>query len=257
MLNYISIVIPTYNRPLFLSRLLTSISIQTYKHFEVIIIDDHSSCQNDYENVISDYRYESFDIIYERNTQSFGAPYSRNKGIKLSKYDLIALVDDDDEWMAEKLELQVSKYLENQVDVGIVYGWANAIKNDEVCFEYRSNIEGKALKHILKECFIPSPTVLVTKKAIADAGYFDENMPSCQDWDMWTRILSLGYRCVVVKKVIAKYHKHNLDSVGCSARANEGYRKYFIKHFSKNLFFLNFNNIKKTLKLLIIYYFKK
>ncbi len=222
----VSVVIPTYERPDLLERLLKSVYEQTYKDFEVIVVDDNSSRREEYKDLLAKFS----DVKYFVNEGNKGAPYSRNRGIQMADGELIALVDDDDEWLPEKLEGQVEIFDENPDHLGIVYTWTKAIKNNKVCFEYASEVTGHAIRDILLECFIPSPSVLVRKTALFDAGLFDVNMPSCQDWDMWTRILAKGYFCLPLKSFQTIYHKHERDSIGESSKAKQGYRLFYRKH---------------------------
>lgn len=236
----ISIVIPTYKRPDFLDRLLKSIANQTFKYFEVIVVDDNSPNYEEYLPVIEKYKKIFKEFKFLRNSENKGAPYSRNRGIKEARYDLIALVDDDDEWLPEKLERQFEVFENSDNNLGLVYTWTDAIdENGNVVYEYRDEIEGNPKKEILKECFIPSPSVMVRKKAIIEAGLFDERMPSCQDWDMWTRIIMLGYNVKVIKKVVTLYHKHNNGNIGLSKNASNGYKKYYLKNLLNSLKYYN------------------
>lgn len=232
----VSIVIPTYNRPDLLGRLLESIARQTYKYFEVIVIDDNSPNFDGYQQILNKYRDVFDEFTFLSNETNRGAPYSRNRGILIAKYDLIALVDDDDEWLPIKLKKQVELFDGNDAKLGIVYTWTDSVDDDaHILHRYRGEIEGVALEEILSECFIPSPSVMVSKTAILEAGLFDEDFPSCQDWDMWTRVIAKGYKCSVVKEVVTIYHKHCLESIGLSENALNGYRKYYKKHLSKTL----------------------
>ena len=250
----VSIVIPTYKRPHFLDRLLKSIASQTFKKFEIIVVDDCSPNYNDYVLVIEKYKKNLKEFKFLRNSENRGAPYSRNRGIKEAKYDLIALVDDDDEWLPKKLEMQFEIFKNNNENLGLVYTWTDAIdENGKVVYKYRSEIEGNPKKEILKECFIPSPSVMVRKKAIIEAGLFDEKMPSCQDWDMWTRIIMKGYEVKVVKEVVTIYHKHREGNIGLSERAKEGYKMYYKKHIFSTIldFKILFLFIKRYIGLII------
>jgi glycosyltransferase involved in cell wall biosynthesis len=227
----VSIVIPTYNRPDLLDRLLTSITRQTFKEFEVIVVDDNSPNFGEYELLIKKYQDLFSEFAFLSNETNRGAPHSRNRGILTAKYDLIALVDDDDEWLPIKLERQVGIFNRSDAKVGIVYTWTDAVnENNEIVYCYRSDIEGNAIREILSECYIPSPSVMVRKQAIIEAGLFDESFPSCQDWDMWTRILEQNYECRVIKQVVTIYYKHSRESIGTSKSALQGYAKYYRKH---------------------------
>ena len=227
----ISIVISTYNRVSLLERLLLSIERQTFRDYEIIVVDDCSSDVEGYEKLIDSFRPKVPSLLYLRNDSNSGAPFSRNRGIMAAKYDYIALVDDDDEWLPEKLERQVEILAGSGEDAGIVYTWADAVDEaGNVHYQYRSVIEGNAVKEILNTCFIPSPSVVAKKEALVKAGLFDRNLPSCQDWDMWVRILSSGYTCRVVKNVETIYHIHKGESIGGSAKALHGYSLFYRKH---------------------------
>ena len=227
----VSIVIPTYKRVNYLKRLLKSIEKQTFKNFEIIIVDDCSPNKDEYYQVVEEYKSVFSEFIFLTNNENKGAPYSRNKGIKLAKYNLIALVDDDDEWLPDKLKHQVEIFATKK-DVDIVYSWVNAVDKDgKIVYKYRSEIEGNPKYEILRSCFIPSPSVMVKKSKIISAGLFDENLPSCQDWDMWTRMILNGAKVKVVKQVDAIYHKHNDETIGTNNMAYKGFLLYFRKHF--------------------------
>lgn len=228
----ISIVIPSYNRPRMLVRLLNSIAVQTYKDFEVIVINDNSKGLEQYEQVINEYRERIPNLIYEINKVNYGAPYCRNRGIELSKNDYIAFVDDDDEWLPEKLEMQIERLNEVNSKVGLIYTWTYVADKGKLYENvYCSKIEGYQKQEILRNCFIPSPSVIVKKEVFKKVGLFDLNFPSCQDWEMWTRILLAGYSCIVVPKYLTIYHKHNESSIGLSKNAHMGYRMYYQKYW--------------------------
>ena len=86
----ISIVIPTYNRPDLLDRLLSSIKNQTFISYEIIIINDNSKNLKSYKKVIDKYKQMFNSLTYIVNDKNMGAPYSRNIGISKSNFKLIA-----------------------------------------------------------------------------------------------------------------------------------------------------------------------
>jgi len=226
----ISIVIPTYERPFLLRRLLHSIAMQTYKEFEVFVIDDASSQEKEYRTLIEDFSELIPRLSYHRNRINYGPCYTRNKGIDMAKGTWVALVDDDDEWKLTKLEKQIALAKTVSSKVGIIYTWCEAVDDRKVIWEYHNSLEGDVLPALLKECFIPSPSALVRREALFVAGCFDLRMPSCQDWDMWTRICVKGYQVACVKSVETLYHKHSLPTVGTSPKAPLGYNLFWEKH---------------------------
>jgi len=229
-MNLVSIIIPTYNRPDYLDRLLKSIKMQTFKNFEVIIIDDSSPQKSGYRKVIENYS-RSITICYYRNNINRGAQYCRNRGISLSKCKYIAFVDDDDEWLPNKLEKQIILFESKSKNVALIYSWANTInQNNEIIFKYRKIFKKDNLMALLDSCFIPSPTVMIKREIFESVGGFDERLPSCQDWDMWTRIVEYGFEYDLVEEVLALHHKHNRISLGKSPNSLYGFYLYYEKH---------------------------
>lgn len=247
----VSIVIPSFERPELLDRLLKSIEHQTYKKFEVHVVDDYSKNTEEIERVVNKYK-TLMNIKFTKNASRMGAPYSRNQGIRSATYDLIALVDDDDEWRESKLEKQVKAFEESSERVGIVYTWTEVVNtNREVIRVMTPEIEGDARSEILTECFIPSPSVMVKKSAIVEAGLFDESFPSCQDWDTWTRIIFKGYEVKVCKEILTYYLKHDGPTIGTSPRAKQGFILYYKKHFFKLLYYGKIRHIVRLFRLMV------
>lgn len=229
----ISIVIPSFERIDFLEKLLVSIKNQTYDNYEVIIVDDNSSNKEDYQKFIAKWRSKFKFFTYLRNNENKGAPYSRNKGIKVAKSNIIALVDDDDEWLSEKLEKQIKKLNEGY---DIVYTYTDLVdENNNIIASCNNIIPVNLKKEILKGCFIPSPSVMFLKDKFIEAGMFDENFPSCQDWEMWTKMILKNCRCGVVSETLTLYRKHSQTSIGISKRAFLGYKMYVKKFYLKAL----------------------
>ena len=246
----VSVVIPTFRRPEMLRRLLVSIAAQTYPSYEVIVVDDCSP-ERDYATVVAEMRPRLPQLIFLRNDSNRGAPYSRNRGILAARHPLIALVDDDDEWLPRKLEQQVRAFAAAPDHVGLIYTWTDVVENGIREPLYRASVEGRSLPSLLGECFIPSPSVMARRAALLDTGLFDETLPSCQDWDMWTRMLARGYEMRVVPEVLTLYHKHDADSVGTSPRARAGYARYYHKHFWKLLRFRQWRQLARYARLTV------
>lgn len=97
----ISVVIPTYNRAHYVCEAIDSVLAQTYKNIEIIAVDDGST--DNTKDIIQQYS-SRIKYIYQNNA---GPSAARNNGIKQSNGDLIAFLDSDDIWLAEKLERQV------------------------------------------------------------------------------------------------------------------------------------------------------
>ena len=228
----ISVVIPTYKRPALLSRLLESICQQTLQPYEVIVIDDASGMDSAYCNIIDRFKLRLPNLQFHSLAANSGAPRARNTGIRMAKSEWIALVDDDDEWQPEKLAKQWRVAAQSELTVGLIYTWAQAQGvGEQPSDTSRHTVRGDARRAILSTNFIMSASVIVRKHAVEEAGLFDETLPSCQDWDMWTRIFLGGFTCEVVPEVLTVYHRHGGESIGLSTRAKLGYKLFLDRHF--------------------------
>ena len=228
----ISVVIPTYKRPDLLARLLESICQQTLLPSEVIVIDDASSMDQAYRSCIDQFKSRLPALHFQSLPTNAGAPYARNTGIRQAKGEWIALVDDDDEWLPEKLAKQWELAQKAPHAVGLIYTWTHAQGvGEQASYASRHLVRGDARRAIFSTNFIMSASVMVRKRAIEQAGLFDEALPSCQDWDMWARIFLQGYTCEVVPEVLTIYHRHGGESIGLSPRAKLGYKLFLDRHF--------------------------
>lgn len=254
----ISVVIPTFKRPDMLKRLLESILAQTLLPLEIIIVDDCSPDQESYDKVVDQFKHKNVEINYHSLAENAGAPACRNLGIRMAKGDWIALVDDDDEWLPMKLAEQVNCIQQScQTNVGLIYTWTDVVQSNCVAIPlYRATFSGRFLNDILHQCFIPSPSVLVKKEALLQAGLFDIDFPSCQDWDMWVRIAKAGFTCDCVQKVCTLYHKHGGESIGLSPRATMGYFYFYRKHLLSLLLFAQWRHIIRFIRLFWRVYYK-
>lgn len=102
----VSVIIPTYNRAHLIGRAIKSVLNQTYKDFEIIIVDDGSTDKT--EEVVKDFKDER--VRYIRREKNKGGSAARNTGIKAARGEYIAFQDSDDEWLPEKLEKQMKAF---------------------------------------------------------------------------------------------------------------------------------------------------
>src|SRR5699024_5200652 len=117
----VSVIIPTFERsPNLIDRSIKSAQNQTYSNLEIIVIDDSPSTykkRNEVEKYINS--LEDDRLIYIQHNENMGANVARNNGIRHSKGEFCAFLDDDDEWELNKIELQLNKIIES--NSGLVY----------------------------------------------------------------------------------------------------------------------------------------
>ena len=187
----VSVIITTFKRPNLLSRAIDSVFDQTYKNYEIIVVDDNdprSIEKNQTQQILSYPKYSS--IKYIDLNGNFGYAKARNIGIQNSKGTYIAFLDDDDAWLPEKLEKQVTR-IETDELIGLVYCSGFNVKNNGEI--YKIDISRKPSGYIFKELLMEdsigaTSKVLVRKNCINSIGLLDESTPTRADHDWFLRL---------------------------------------------------------------------
>lgn len=211
----VSVVIPTHNRDYILRRAVDSVLNQTYSNLEIIIISDGST--DNTEEVLKELEEEDSRIKSISYHPSKGANYARNKGIELSSGSHIAFLDDDDEWHEDKLEMQIDIFKSNN-KIGLVYTGKKVIYvNEKKEYSSISKLQGDLSKEILKKNVIgTTSSVMVRKKELKKAGFFDEKMPAMQDYELWIRICQITQVGVVPMEKVNYYNDTNKKQISSS-----------------------------------------
>lgn len=199
----ISVVMPTYNRGYILERSIKSVLNQTYKDLELIIVDDNSN--DNTEEIIKSIKDNR--IRYIKQKENLGANKARNRGICESRGDLIAFQDSDDEWLPNKLEIQIRELKKKKSD--LVFCSFNRFENDKKEIIPNKNInESNIQNELLHGNFISTQTILA-KKACFLNEKFDDRLPRFQDWDLMIRI-SLNYKITFIDQPLVNvYVQHD------------------------------------------------
>ena len=241
----ISVVIPTLNRINTLQRALDSVINQTYKPAEIIVVDNGSS-----DGTLKFLR-EQYPKITILTENKIGVSSARNKGIKKSINQWIALLDSDDAWHPRKLEIQTS-----MLDSALKE--YNLIHTDEVWFRNNKHINqmkkhkkqgGYIFERCLSLCCISPSSVLFKKNILDKVGLFDESLPVCEDYDMWLKICSSEEVLFAQDKLTYKYGGHK-DQLSKSYWGMDRFRIKSIENIIKN-FDLTYNQKKQAKKELI------
>ncbi len=241
----ISVVIPTLNRINTLRRALDSVINQTYKPAEIIVVDNGSS-----DGTLKFLR-EQYPKITILTENKIGVSSARNKGIKNSINQWIALLDSDDAWHPRKLEIQTS-----MLDSALKE--YNLIHTDEVWFRNNKHINqmkkhkkqgGYIFERCLSLCCISPSSVLFKKNILDKVGLFDESLPVCEDYDMWLKICSSEEVLFAQDKLTYKYGGHK-DQLSKSYWGMDRFRIKSIENIIKN-FDLTYKQKKQAKKELI------
>lgn len=201
----ISVVIPTLNRSITLKRALNSVLLQSHQPEEIIVVDNGST--DDTEEMIKSL-FPQIKILREKK---LGVSAARNKGIMASKGDWIALLDSDDEWYATKLERQISSYLNSLGSLRLIHTNEVWKKNNLLVNQMKKHkkMGGDIFLKCLSLCCISPSSALIKKDVFKDFGYFDENLPACEDYDFWLRFCAREEVLLATDELTVKHGGHN------------------------------------------------
>lgn len=217
----VSVIIPTRNRLALLKRALTSVLTQTFEDLECLVVDDAST--DGTREVVAE--FEDTRLVYLHHDTQRHASASRNTGIASARGDLIAFLDDDDEWLPVKLEKQVSLLSNLPPRVGMAYCWMDYVAHGKTVREYRPSLKGDIFKETLdKQPIGNSSTLLVRRNVIKHVGMFDETLPRGNDGDFIRRVCR-EYEVDFVPEVLVRvYIGHGSQRI--SACDDKGIRNH-------------------------------
>ncbi|NJL01798.1 MAG: glycosyltransferase [Spirulinaceae cyanobacterium SM2_1_0] len=193
----ISIVTPAYNAQQTIGATIESVLAQTYRDFELIIVDDGS--QDETAAVVRGYDDPRIRLYVNSNT---GAAASRNHGFTVSTGDYIAFLDADDLWLPGKLAMQLQALQAHQ-EASVAYSWTDWIDTDGQPLRHGgyATFSGDVLAPLLVVNFLEhGSNPLIRRAAVIAVGGFDATLPASQDWDFYLR-LAARYQFVNVPVV--------------------------------------------------------
>ena len=226
----VSVIITTYNRAALLPRAIRSVLAQTYENYELIVVDDCST--DDTPEVVQ--RFVDSRIRAVRHADNMGHSAALNTGIRLARGEYIAFLDDDDEWVDQKLLRQVRTLDASDPRVGLVYTWFDYVDATSGMRRAggRSVMSGDISEDMLGwELPAPPSAYLVRAKAARRIGGFDETLTNANDRDFLTR-LSMQWHVAVVRDVFMVMHGGHVRSEQWSD-ALESLVKYLKSHICR------------------------
>ncbi len=205
-MDKVSVIIPTYNRFIYLLNTIKSIKAQTYKNIEIIVVNDCSTQKEYYE-----YDYEDVKIIHlEKNTRTiFGYPcagYVRNRGIEISTGKYIGFCDDDDIWFPKKIELQLKAMKEKDCKMSSTDGIIGFGKFDmnKPYYKYNEQYYYNTLR-----------SIFVSK----GSDYLKNGFP-----DVWTLDFLKIHNCVICSSVLIEREiLDKINNMKCVKNGEEDY----------------------------------
>ncbi|HLY25446.1 MAG TPA: glycosyltransferase [Aggregatilineales bacterium] len=220
----ISVIIPTYNRAELLLTAVESVQHQTYRDFEIIVIDDGSvdytpSLANSFED----------NIRYKRILHSGRPAVARNAGLRLARGKYVAFLDSDDLWLPEKLERQV-EILTNQPSTELVCSNAYDCTTSEpnsirLYLGPDQGASGEVLFELLANNFVITSTVMASRDVLEKLGGFCEapELTAVEDYDLWLRLAS-QVQLVYLPQPLARYRNDSEFSLRGTRSQREHWR---------------------------------
>ena len=258
---FFSVIIPTYNRKEFLKKAINSVLEQTEKDWELLIVDDGSSdgSQPLKEEIAKEEKAKE-EIVKEEKAKEeiakeeiakeekakeekagqnylkknihwftrkhFGVSSARNYGVKKAKGKWIAFLDSDDLWHPEKLKKQ--KEFTRQFPNFSIFQceelWVRNNLHANIPKKHHKK-SGNIFKPSLEICFITPSAVCIKKELFEMFGGFDENIPCCEDYDLWLKITAQCNVGLLAENLVTRYEGHH-DQLSHSFFAMDRFRIY-------------------------------
>lgn len=216
----VSVVITTYKRPAeIVKRAAKSVLSQTYKDIELIIVDDSPETYEQRSEVCEMALSLGERVKYIPHEKNMGACAARNTGIENAGGEFVAFLDDDDEWMPEKIEKQLDVMVKNEKTALVYCGRItfNTSTNTEV-EQKVSFYKGNVYEKLILNNFVGSTSFpLIRKDVLEKLGGFDVNMKAAQDYELWLRI-AREYEVEYVREPLVRYYVHEGDQISKNNR---------------------------------------
>ena len=241
----VSVIIPTLNRINTLQRAIDSVIAQSFKSIEIIVVDNGSS---DGSVKMLKNNYPTVKLIYEHKV---GVSASRNKGIKYASNLWIAFLDSDDAWDQKKLEKQINLLHNSHDKYRLIHTNEIWIRNGKKINQMKKHQKfgGYIFNECLSLCCVSPSSVLIDRSIFDDMGLFNENLPVCEDYDMWLRICSKEEVLFLDEKLTLKYGGHK-DQLSKSYWGMDRFRVNSIENLILN-YDLNTDQKNKSMATLI------
>ena len=228
----VSVVLPTYKRSEYLERAIASVDAQTHGNWQLLVIDDNDPGTT-YSEATGRFmqRYAGDSRIrYIRHDRNKGGGAARNTGIKYADGEVVAFLDDDDEWLPQKLERQLEVMM--STGAALVYtGYTSVFPEKGKIRDVIADHGRHDLKSLLAHNTIgTTSTILARRATLFDVGLFDEALASRQDIDLYVRIAE-KHSMAAVPEPMAIRNRHAGPAIGKNiAGAIDAHRKFLDKY---------------------------
>lgn len=215
----VSIIIPAYNRKILLKRAVESVINQTFMDYELLVVDDGSEDGTENLDIL---KHKKINFI--RLNENGGVSRARNTGVRSSCGEWIAFLDSDDEWFETKLEKQIN-WCRINPQFQIMQTRELWIRNGKRVNPplTHEKFQGDLFSASLERCMITPSSVLIKRSLFDKAGFFNESLPACEDYDLWLRI-TCKYQIGLLDEYLLKRYGGHSDQLSLSVIGLDRYR---------------------------------
>lgn len=244
----VSVIMPYYKKSEFINASVNSILNQSFKEFEIILIDDELT-KNSYE-ILENVKKLDVRIRVFKNKKNLGAGQSRNDAINFCKGQYIAFCDCDDLWRQNKLEKQM-KFMK---DCNLEFSFTSyeIINNDNLKIGFREAQKNLSFKQLRNSCDIGLSTVIIQKNIFNNEKFRFGKTKTKEDFILWLLLAKNGIQISGIKECLVSWRKSS-GSLSSSffQKIIDGYKVYRdYLHYSriKSFFFLIILSVNYMLK---------
>lgn len=221
----VSVIIPTHKRPKMLERAVNSVLSQTYRNIEIIIVDDGSNDST--KDVVEELKKQNYEINIEYivNDKPMGACVARNRGIQKAKGEFITGLDDDDEFIANRIQEFIKCYDDDFAficsDIKIIKVTSSKILKSKKIITFNDLLWGN----------IVGPQIFIKRSRLLEVNSFDESLPSAQDYDLWLRLVQkFGPAKNINLPLYILHTEHDAPRITTSTKRLKGYFMVYNKY---------------------------
>ena len=223
----VTVILPSWNRADWLKKSIDSVLEQTFRDFELIVVDDASTDST--QEILTSYSGKIRGITFAKN---LGVSAARNAAVKNSDSEWIAFLDSDDFWHPHKLQKQIAQTV-IRAECPIHFTDEIWIRNGVRVNPKKKHqkLEGWIFKPSLELCLMSPSTVLLRRELFDVHGLFDETLPICEDYDLWLRVTAQHQVALLNEKLMTRHGGH-ADQL---SRSDWGIDRYRVQSIIKIL----------------------
>ncbi|MGO9961462.1 MAG: glycosyltransferase [Solirubrobacteraceae bacterium] len=212
---HFSVIMPALNAASTIAEAIASVQAQTHSDWELIVVDNGSSDET--AAVVANFA-ESDQRIRSVNCARRGVSVARNEGIRASSYNWLMFLDADDTLAEEALE-KLSHRLSHPEPVDVAYcGWVRIAPDGEQLEGWHTSDSTDLFPDFATACAFAIHACAVRKELVTKQGGFDEELVTCEDWDLWQRLARAGARFGMCEGFLAHYRMRAASASNQSVR---------------------------------------